>query len=242
MRLGEDLGELIGAGGGVDEETFVEKGVKEEAAPGLIKRAESVIDRAGQEYRAVFMHEYKKGMSARLGLKTQKREDFDELFSEWLDTLEAAQLDFNQSFRKLCDLKTNELETEEQRRDVAGRFFHKEGVTGVDENDDSARTRIGRWLDAWRTRIVEDWGEGQQADEQRRQDMQRVNPRFTPKSWVLDEVIERVEKQGERDVLRRIMNMSLHPFNEAWDGHEDEERWCGDVPRYNRAMQCSCSS
>ena len=242
VRFGEDLGELIGAGAGVDDETFVEKGVKEEDAEGLIKRAESVIDRAGQEYRAVFMDEYKRGMSARLGLKTQKPEDFDKLFSKWLDTLEAIQLDFNQSFRKLCEIRVSELGTEDQLKDVAGQFFHKEGVTGLGETQESARTRLGKWLGAWRERIIKDWGESAEADADREIEMKKVNPRFIPKGWVLDEIIDRVEKKGERDVLRRVMEMSLHPFNEKWEGHEDEERWCGDVPKYNRAMQCSCSS
>lgn len=56
-------------------------------------------------------------------------------------------------------------------------------------------------------------------------------------------MINRVEKKGEREVLSRVMNMALNPFNEEWGlDREEEERFCGDVPRYNRAMQCSCSS
>ena len=242
VRLGEDLGELIGAGPSVDDGEFVERGVKEEAAEGIIKRAEAVIARAGMEFQAVFMSEYQRLMSLRFGLKTFEQEDFDTLFSEWLDTLEALDLDFNQSFRKLCELKTGDLDTEAQRRDVAGRFFHSEGVTGVGENEDSARTRLAKWLALWRDRIVEDWGAEADADGQRAVQMKRVNPHFTPKSWVLDEVIERVEKKGEREVLDRVVDMALYPFGDMWTGHEDEVRWCGDVPKYRRAMQCSCSS
>jgi len=37
--------------------------------------------------------------------------------------------------------------------------------------------------------------------------------------------------------------MALNPFEEKWEFDEQEaERFCGDVPRENRAMQCSCSS
>ncbi len=37
--------------------------------------------------------------------------------------------------------------------------------------------------------------------------------------------------------------MALHPFEERWGWDEaEEERFCGDVPRQGRAMQCSCSS
>jgi uncharacterized protein YdiU (UPF0061 family) len=66
---------------------------------------------------------------------------------------------------------------------------------------------------------------------------------FVPRSWILDELIERVEKKGERDILNQIMKLNLNPFEEKWDWNADEEeRFCGDVPKYKGMMQCSCSS
>jgi len=39
------------------------------------------------------------------------------------------------------------------------------------------------------------------------------------------------------------MKMALAPFEEDWGwNHEEEERFCGDVPKYKIGMQCSCSS
>ena len=70
-----------------------------------------------------------------------------------------------------------------------------------------------------------------------------MNVQFIPRSWILDELIKRVEQGGEREVLNRVMNMALHPFEDSWGGDEaEEERFCGDVPRKGRGMQCSCSS
>lgn len=70
--------------------------------------------------------------------------------------------------------------------------------------------------------------------------------KFVPRSWILDELIQRVEFKGERDILGRVMNMSLNPFDvdeKGWGGDaKEEERFCGDVPSVKRAMQCSCSS
>lgn len=69
------------------------------------------------------------------------------------------------------------------------------------------------------------------------------NCQFLPRSWILDEIIERVERKGDREVLGRAMDMALNPFQETWGVDEEEEkRFCGDVPRYKRAMMCSCSS
>ncbi|KAI9840502.1 MAG: hypothetical protein M1837_001562 [Sclerophora amabilis] len=249
LRLGEDLGELLGAGERVDDDEFVEKGVREEVAPDLIKCAEHVIDKAGEEYRAVFLAEYKRLMSARLGLRSQKESDFESLYSELLDTMEALALDFNQFFRKLSSVRTCEVETDESRKDIAARFFHHEGVTGIGSTEENARERVAAWLERWHARVVEDWGDAseEETDAQRMREMKA----FIPKSWILDELIQRVEKGGEREILHRVLNMALHPFQDSWSSSDangdvkwkdEEERFCGDVPRLGRAMQCSCSS
>lgn len=242
VRLGESLGELMGIGKDVDASEFVEKGVRQENADDLVSRAEGLITRVGEEYKSVFLTEYKRLMTARLGLKEFKESDFQELFSELLDTMEALELDFNQFFRKLSNIHVADLETGPARIKAAGVFFHHEGVTGLGNTDDSARKRIAEWLERWQKRVYEDWGPDG-GDAERTIEMKKVNPKFIPKSWVLDEVIRRVEKDGEREILDRVLHMALHPFEEnwGWDAKE-EERFCGDVPKTDRAMQCSCSS
>lgn len=241
VRLGEDFGELLGAGDRCDDQEFVEKGVTEEYAPILLTRAESIIQRAGEEYKAVFLNEYKRIMASRLGLKSMKSEDFEDLLSDWLDTMEALELDFNQSFRKLSEINIKDVKDEEQRREVARVFFHHEGITGVGNTEDSAMQRVGSWLGKWMARVTEDWGE--HADAARRREMKKVNPKFIPKSWVLNELIERVEKKGERAILNHVMDMALNPFEDDWGWNKaEEERYCGDVPKLERAIQCSCSS
>ncbi len=174
IRLGESLGELIGAGSHVDDEVFVSKGVTKEFAPELIKRAETIIGAVGEEYKAVFMAEYKRLMTARLGFKTQKDKDEDS-YSELLDTMHELELDFNQFFRKLSAVKIGDLQDEQTRKSVAAVFFHKEGVTGTGNMEDKARTRVAQWLETWRTRVLEDWTED--ADAERQSAMKKVNPK-----------------------------------------------------------------
>lgn len=263
VRFGEAIGELLGAAGTVDSEKFINEGVSEGPdADELVARAEKLITQAGEEYKAVFLAEYRRLMTARLGLRRFQESDFQVLFSELLDTMESLELDFNHFFRRLSALKVAELETEESRLEKAGLFFHKEGISAPGVSEDEARKRTAQWLDKWRARILEDWGtEGQDGarsvdaakEEERMAAMKRVNPSFIPRSFILDEVIRRVEKDGERDVLRRVLHMALHPFEDEWHGkefegltyegdREEEVRWTGDVPKFERAMQCSCSS
>ena len=242
VRLGESLGELIGAGPKVDDEEFANHGVTESFAPELIKRAETIISNVGEEYKTVFLAEYCRLMRARLGLTSELESDFSELFSDLLDTLEALELDFNHFFRRLSTLKVSNLSTPDARWVKAAIFFHAEGMTttsGVTES--AAKERVAAWLEKWANRARMDWGDD--GDEERMREMKKVNPKFVPRSWVLDEIIKRVEQGGERDVIGRVMKMAEHPFEDSWGGdREEEERWCGDVPREGRMMQCSCSS
>jgi uncharacterized protein YdiU (UPF0061 family) len=67
--------------------------------------------------------------------------------------------------------------------------------------------------------------------------------KFIPRNWILDELIQRVDKMEERDILNNIMTMALDPYAEEWGWNRDEEeRFCGDVPKYMGGLQCSCSS
>ncbi|TDZ23360.1 UPF0061 protein [Colletotrichum orbiculare MAFF 240422] len=248
FRFGEALGELLGAGANVDDDIFVSQGVEESSAEVLVARAEKLIMQVGEEYKALFLSEYKRLMTLRLGLKKFKDSDFDELFSNLLDNMETHELDFNHFFRRLSSVKLSDIADEGARREVAARFFHNEGVTG---GEAKGRDDVGTWLGKWRARVVEDWGED--SDVEREKAMKAVNPNFVPRGWVLDEIIKRVEKDDERDVLRRVMHMALNPFADSWDGaefesktykgdKEEEDRWVGDVPKQKRAIQCSCSS
>lgn len=257
VRFGEALGEMMGAGSQVDNPAFIEQGVQESDEKEIIARAEKIIGQVGEEYKATFLAEYKRLMKARLGLLNFKESDFDQLFSEALDTLETQELDFTHFFRRLSNIKLEEIATPEARKEKASVFFHQEGPPKT-VKEDEARTGLAEWLEKWRARVIEDWAEGgdsvsEAKDEERREAMKKVNPNFIPRGWILDEVINRVEKGGERDVLNRIMHMALNPFEDGWTGKtfngevykgdpEEEQRWISDPPRMERAMQCSCSS
>ncbi|KAF2865624.1 hypothetical protein BDV95DRAFT_586190 [Massariosphaeria phaeospora] len=238
VRLGEALGELLGAGSTVDDDIFVTQGVQKDAEDAVVARAESIISRCGDEYRAVFLAEYTRLMTARLGLRTHKASDFEDLFSEFLDVLEKYELDFHHGFRRLSAFTLADLETEQSRRDAAGRFFRSGDAP---RQEDESRERIAKWLENWSWRVVEDWGDDKDAERQAA--MRAVNPNFVPRSWILDELIKRVEKQGEREILDKVMDMALSPFEESWGWDEaEEERFCGDVPKHRGLLQCSCSS
>jgi len=235
VRLAEDVAELFAARD-PDEKEFVEKGVKEGEAEAkeLVMRAEKIIEECGEMYKAEFMGEYKSLMAARMGFKSCRETDMDNVFSPCLDLLEGCELDFHHFFRRLSEVH---LTPETDLTALAKTFLPEYGAASAAVDPVG---KIKSFLEKYWNRLQE---EGVH-DEERRRQMKGLNPKFVPKNWVLDEIIERVEKKGDREVLGRAMECALNPFSDSWEGETgtEVERWCGDVPKQLRALQCSCSS
>jgi uncharacterized protein YdiU (UPF0061 family) len=237
IRLGENLGELLGATPElVDDKDFIEKGVKEkdEVIDGILKRAERIIMDAGEEFEKTFVERYNELMSQRLGLFKSKPEDHKDLFSPLLDMLEGCEIDYNQFFRKLSDCEFfNGKATDARIFMPVVRDF-----TAMKTPDECVRD-IDAWLALYVARLE---AEGQNSDAERQKHMRAVNPKFVLKNWILDEVITKA-RENDFSLYHQVLGMSLEPFNETWGLDEAlEKRFCGDVPRSSRSIQCSCSS
>ena len=61
-RLGEALGELMGSMGHVDEDIYISGEYSEEAKAEIVKHGERIIEAAGEEFKSVFVEEYKQLM------------------------------------------------------------------------------------------------------------------------------------------------------------------------------------
>lgn len=173
VRLGESFAQLIGSGPRVDEPDTVDGEIAAEHMEELVERAETIIASVSDEYRTVLKVEYERLMTTRLGLKLCKATDPDALHAKLLNLLEALELDYHHTFRRLSSLAANELETREQRLSLAGRFFHSEGLYRTAGADAEGRERVAEWLDLWRARVIEDWGTD---DMSRQKQMKSVNP------------------------------------------------------------------
>ncbi|RPA93798.1 UPF0061-domain-containing protein [Choiromyces venosus 120613-1] len=236
VRLAEDLAELFAATPEMlDSETFINEGLTSEAdAEALIKRAENIIREVGEEFKSIFLTEYKQLMAARLGFIELRETDMDDVYSPLLDTLEDAQVDFGHFFRRLSDLPIFELmqKDEEAQLAEAEKFMPKAVLTTVQKGPE----KILKWLKIYAERLEEN------EDSKRMERMKKVNPKFIPKNWVLEEIIQRVGEKGDREVLGDVTKLIENPFANHWEEVKDAERWCGDVPRLEVGLQCSCSS
>jgi len=243
VRLGEALAELFGAGDDVDDAVFIEKGVSKERADVLITRAEGIIDRGGEEYKQIFIGHYKEVMTKRLGFQTMKDTDMEEQFSTCLDMMQEIGIDFSHFFRRLSVLPISQMESEESRIQAAKLFLNPSSTLSMVGGEEKAKKMVADWLLNWRKRLYAE--ENVQSDEERQKAMKAVNPKFVPKAWVLDEVIQRVQRDQDTKVLEKVLKMALNPFDEHWGPEsewKEEERFCGDVPASTMGLQCSCSS
>ncbi|ANB11714.1 Fmp40p [Sugiyamaella lignohabitans] len=237
VRLGEDLGELLGAAPDfVDDTEFIEKGLNSEQIEGVKDRAETFIMESQKVFETEFLKSFNKTMGKRLGLQTFEEEDHDKILTPLLDMLQACELDFNQFFRKLSDL---ELFAETSSLDVEHFFPQIRGFAPMYSLEE-AKDKLLNWINTvYKPRLEK---EGSKSDEERRERMRKVNPKFILKGWILDEVIQKA-RQNDFTLYHQVQKMALSPFNETWGLPEElENRLTGDVPRSERDSQCSCSS
>ncbi|RPB12115.1 UPF0061-domain-containing protein [Morchella conica CCBAS932] len=237
VRFAESTAELFGALD-VDDPVFIKSGVQSQPEGDLlVKRAEKIIEDVSESYKKTFLDEYIRLMTIRLGLKESQEKDMDELFTPLLELMEKLELDYHHFYRRLSKLPVrkivSELSPEYTGLDV---FLQEDGSHGG-YTPPQARSQITTWLQTYAKRLENEGSE----DDARIERMKAVNPAFVPRNWVLDEIIQRVEKKGERDVLNKVMEMVERPYDD-WEDDEDGKRWVGDVPMSERQIQCSCSS
>lgn len=234
VRLGETLGELLGAGDRVDEPKFVQ-GLDREELNKVYEVAEKVIDEIGDEFKQVFLDTYNHKMALRLGLQEFRPTDHDELYSPLLDMMEECELDYNAFFRKLGSLP---VFGGFAAADVQ-RFFPKVQSFAPHKSVKEGVRDVTAWLEKYRARLE---SEGSTNDGERRERMDQVNPKFVLKNWIMDAVIADA-KDGKFELLQRIKKMALEPFRESWGyDREFEDKYTGETPRLERDSQCSCSS
>lgn len=249
-RLGEDLAELIGAGSGlINDDFFVNSGVKNEWEEPIVTRATKLIEVAGEVYKYAFTKKYVETLFSRLGLLASLVDQKDpntqnvELLEPMLDMLYKVQCDFNKFFLIL------------QRADLDSDNFNPEAIAelvllptaGGSKYDQKELTKeIVDWLLIYRKYLRQ----SELADSGTRKEISgRYNPLFLPRNWILDQVIQYTADSNGEDLsyLKKLEKMSMYPFDKAKWGSELKEvegTWLlqSDMGDEYSMLQCSCSS
>ena len=231
-RLGEALGELFGAGEKVDElwarSDFLDGTIPEAEVDPILTKAESIIGEVGTAYKEEFMASYKKEIGPRLGYTIETEADLN-LVHEAMTLMETYELDFHNFFYRLSEENFSGTSIVGEAKGNFGGAGKEGAIEGID-----------KFLESYRALLAE---KNVKIDAARTKQMKAANPKFVLRSWILDEVLQKVEKNQDYELLNAVLDKAVRPFDE----HDDElgRKYCGEVPSGTGAganAQCSCSS
>ncbi len=174
--------------------------------------AEEILDSYGEIYSA----QYVKLMSQKLGLTYSGLDDFA-VIAPLLEMMHASQVDFTNLFRSLSQFKSASHETNQVLRDQF-----------VD------RTAFDGWSELYRERLSDENSQ----DEERKQRMNRVNPKYILRNYLAQTAISKAEKDRDYSEVDRLLHLLSRPFEE----HTGMEDYANPAPDWARHIEVSCSS
>ncbi|KAK9455116.1 hypothetical protein V1511DRAFT_499511 [Dipodascopsis uninucleata] len=244
VRFGEDLAPLFAVSQEtLESEKYLADGLEESEFEAYKQKAEDVISDCGEYYKSVLKSKYLEVFSRRFGFTTVIESDVNGVIDSALDLMTELELDFHRFFRSLAniDVFDNKLSASE----IEHEFLSYERSRLAPKNEQAAK-EILSWIQGpYKTRLADD---GRTDFNERKQAMNRVNPNFILRNWILDEVITRVQRQNDTKILNQVLEMVLDPFREEWctdkdsKEYEDEKRFLDYAAITERSLTCSCSS
>lgn len=156
------------------------------------------------------------------------------------------ELDFNRTFRFLCQFKSVDDATTDRLLDL---MVPTSSVPHYLQ--DQAKPAWKEWLRIHEARLTASEQKAGVDASGREQRLQAANPRFVLRQWVLEEVIARLKKDKDTEILSKVLEMCEKPFapygeeradEQVTVGEEEERRLCGVGSAEMLGFQCSCSS
>jgi uncharacterized protein YdiU (UPF0061 family) len=201
---------------------------------------EQALKEALQVYQYTLDDEVQAMMAQKLGLRAFEPESDVDLVGSLMDLLPRAETDMTIFYRRLADLP------------CAGEGPGGEGDAGG-ESDERLVARIGDahygeltpeqvrltagWLRDYRARVRRDG----RSDGERREAMNRVNPKYVPRNYLAQQAIDRAEA-GDPSMVHELLEVMRRPYDEQ----PEREAWAGKRPDWARdkpgCSMLSCSS
>jgi protein adenylyltransferase len=166
-------------------------------------------------YTPVFEREYRALMRAKFGLTEERGED-DELIRDFLGLLQASHADYTIVFREMGSFSSAAGTKNEQWRE---HFLNRE--------------RFDEWALRYQERLR---SEGNRDDE-RREVMNRVNPRYVLRNYLAQVAIDKAQ-QKDFSEIDRLLALLQHPYTDQ----PAMERYAAPPPHWGKHLAVSCSS
>ena len=185
-------------------------------AQALLPLAEKEALKAGLEsYQPLFEQEYLIRMRAKFGLADAQAED-DELIRDFLSLLQGSHADYTIVFRELSTFSTAEGAMNDTLRE---HFLD--------------RDRFTEWAVRYRDRLR---SEGSYDDE-RRDRMNRVNPKYVLRNYLAQTAIEKA-RQNDFSEVARLFTLVQKPYSDQ----PGMDAYAAPPPNWGKHLAVSCSS
>jgi uncharacterized protein YdiU (UPF0061 family) len=185
-------------------------------AQALLPLAEKDALKAGLDtYQPLFEREYLKLMRTKFGLVDERAED-DDLIRGFLGLLQGSHADYTIVFRELSGFSTADGATNEELRE---HFLN--------------RDRFDEWAARYRDRLRNECGR----DDERRDRMNRVNPRYVLRNYFAQTAIEKAQNKDFSEI-DRLFTLLQDPFTDQ----QGMEAYALSPPNWGKHLSVSCSS
>ena len=185
-------------------------------AQALLPLVEKEALKAGLDsYQPLFEREYLRLMRAKLGLQDARPED-DGLIREWLGLLQESRGDYTIAFREL------------------GSFLTAEGAANNTVRDHIVNREH---FDDWAVRYWERLRSEDSRDEERRERMNRVNPKYVLRNYLAQVAIEKAQ-QKDFSEIDRLFTLLQQPFTDQ----PGMDAYAAAPPNWGKHLAVSCSS
>jgi uncharacterized protein YdiU (UPF0061 family) len=195
------------------------------------------IARGMEAYVQNLQNQWNATMAAKLGLDHWSEDD-SEIVDALFDVLRSAEIDMTWFYRLLAEYpiaSAAQSSSETIEVDPINHFAY--AFYRWDEQADSAREGLSRWLERYRSRVV---SEGV-TDPLRRERMNRVNPKYVLRNYLAQQAIDAAEN-GDASEIERLLDVLRRPYDEQLE----YQRYAEKRPEWARhrpgCSMLSCSS
>ena len=165
----------------------------------------------------------------------------DELKKELFEILTLVETDMTIFYRKLANVPAEvdpSKEDSELLATIQDAFYSPEKILDAKTEDQIAnRKRITAWLRSYQSRVAADGV----ADELRREQMNRVNPKYVLRNYIAQLAIDKAEA-GDGSMVMQLLEILRNPYDEQ----PEQEEFAAKRPEWARhragCSMLSCSS
>ena len=164
-----------------------------------------------KQYEPEFLDQFRHIMAGKIGLEEYRHDD-EQLINQLLELLQINNVDYSIFFRALSAFS-------DDNQSIRDQFVDREGFDS--------------WAEKYSARLTQQ----DQTDQQRRQSMNAVNPKYVLRNYMAQAAIE-AAKQGDYSEVNLLLDILQSPCKE----HPEAEKYAGLPPDWADQLSVSCSS